>query len=149
MPVQTVDEFARDAAAFAAARAAGGHPPSPHVCRLIEVACAPDEELAVRRAAPFLLEKYAAYLSWGIPGITLEPGAAPEVQLRRLAANRFAVGSPDQVVEALLAQHRAGVTHATMRVSWPGMPQDDVLASLELLGRRVLPEVRRRTATAR
>ena len=41
-----------------------------------------------------------------------------------------------------------GVTHATMRVSWPGMPQADVLAGLELLGRAVLPEVRRRTAVS-
>jgi alkanesulfonate monooxygenase SsuD/methylene tetrahydromethanopterin reductase-like flavin-dependent oxidoreductase (luciferase family) len=147
VPVPTVEEFAAQAAIFTSARAAAGLPPSPHVARLIEVACGPDEETAVRRAAPYLLAKYAAYLSWGIPGITLDPGATPEMQLRGLAANRFAVGSPSQVVEALLAQHRAGVTHATMRVGWPGMPQDDVLASLELLGTAVLPEVRRRTAT--
>jgi hypothetical protein len=50
------------------------------------------------------------------------------------------------VAEALVRQHRAGVTHATMRVSWPGMPQDAVLAGIELLGREVLPEVRRRTS---
>jgi alkanesulfonate monooxygenase SsuD/methylene tetrahydromethanopterin reductase-like flavin-dependent oxidoreductase (luciferase family) len=145
VPVPTVDEFATQAAAFAAARSAAGLPPSPHVCRLLEVMCAPDEETAIGRAAPFLLEKYAAYLSWGIPGVTLDPGAPPEAQLRRLAADRFALGSPAQVADALLRQHRAGVTHATMRVSWPGMPQDDVLAGIELLGREVLPEVRRRT----
>jgi hypothetical protein len=45
----------------------------------------------------------------------------------------------------LVAQHAAGVTHATMRVNWPGMKQDDVLAGIELLGRKVLPDVRRRT----
>jgi alkanesulfonate monooxygenase SsuD/methylene tetrahydromethanopterin reductase-like flavin-dependent oxidoreductase (luciferase family) len=146
VPVPTLDEFAAQATDFASARAAARLPPSRYVCRLIEVACAPDEETAIHRAAPYLLAKYAAYLSWGIPGITLDPGAAPEVQLRRLAAHRFAIGSPDQVGEALLAQHRAGVTHATMRVSWPGMPQDEILAGLELLGRAVLPEVRRRTA---
>jgi len=146
VPVPTLDELAAQATDFARARAAARLPPSRYVCRLIEVACAPDEETAIHRAAPYLLAKYAAYLSWGIPGITLDPGAAPEVQLRRLAANRFAIGSPDQVVEALLAQHRAGVTHATMRVSWPGMPQDEILAGLELLGRAVLPQVRRRTA---
>ena len=146
VPVPTVHEFAAQAAAFAQARAAAGLPPSRHVGRLIEVACASDEDTAIRRAAPYLLAKYAAYLSWGIPGITLDPGAPPEAQLRRLAADRFAVGSPPQVVEALLAQHRAGVTHATMRVSWPGMPQDDILAGIELLGRAVLPEVRRRVA---
>ena len=65
---------------------------------------------------------------------------------RRLAKNRFALGSPAQVIEALLAQHKAGVTHATMRVSWPGMRQDDILAGIDLLGREVLPEVRRRTS---
>jgi alkanesulfonate monooxygenase SsuD/methylene tetrahydromethanopterin reductase-like flavin-dependent oxidoreductase (luciferase family) len=148
VPVPTVDEFAAQAALFAQTRAAAGLPPSAYVGRLIEVACAADEETAIRGAAPFLLTKYAAYLQWGIPGITLDPAAPPETQLRRLSANRFAVGSPAQVTEALLAQHRAGVTHATMRVSWPGMPQDDVLASLELLGRAVLPEVRRRVAAA-
>jgi hypothetical protein len=33
-----------------------------------------------------------------------------------------------------------------MRVSWPGMAQKDILAGIELLGREVLPEVRRRTS---
>ena len=148
VPVPTVAEFAAQAGAFAAARAAAGLPPSAHLCRLLEVVCAPDEDTAVRRAAPYLLDKYAAYLSWGIPGITLDPGAGPEEQLRRLARNRFALGSPEQVTEALLAQAKAGVTHATMRVSWPGMPQRDVLTGIELLGTRVLPEVRRRLAAA-
>src|SRR5262249_20422643 len=146
-PGPAVGEFAAQARGLAAARAEAGLAPSRHICRLLEVACAPDEETAIRRTAPFLLEKYAAYLSWGIPGIALEPGASPAAQLRGLAANRFALGSPAQVVEALLRQHRAGATHLTMRVSWPGMPQADVLAGIELLGREVLPEVRRRTAS--
>lgn len=146
VPIPTVDEFAAQARAFAAARSAAGLSPSPQICRLFEVSCAADEDTAIRRAAPFLLEKYAAYLAWGIPGITLDAGAPPEDQLRRLAANRFAVGSPTQVIEALVAQHRAGATHLTMRVSWPGMKQDDILAGLQTLGREVLPEVRRRTS---
>lgn len=145
VPLPRVDEFAGQARAFAAARAAAGLTPGPHVCRLLEVVCAPDEEAAIRRAAPYLLDKYAAYFSWGLEGLTLDPGAAPDEQLRRLAMNRFALGSPSQVVEALVAQHAAGATHLTMRVSWPGMPQADVLAGIELLGREVLPEVRRRT----
>jgi alkanesulfonate monooxygenase SsuD/methylene tetrahydromethanopterin reductase-like flavin-dependent oxidoreductase (luciferase family) len=146
VPVPTVDEFAKQAADFTAARAAEGLPRSEHICRLLEVVCAPDEETAIRRAAPYLLEKYAAYLGWGLPGITIDSAAEPSVQLRQLAANRFALGSPAQVVEALLRQHEAGVTHATMRVSWPGMRQDDILGGIELLGRKVLPEVRRRTS---
>jgi alkanesulfonate monooxygenase SsuD/methylene tetrahydromethanopterin reductase-like flavin-dependent oxidoreductase (luciferase family) len=145
VPVPTVDEFAAQVGAFAATRAAAGLPPGAQICRLLEVVCAPDEDTAVRRAAPYLLDKYSAYLSWGIPGIRFDPGAGPEAQLRGLARNRFALGSPAQVTEALVAQAKAGATHLTMRASWPGMPQKDVLAGLELLGTRVLPEVRRLT----
>lgn len=144
VPLPTVDEFAAEARAFAEARAAAGLPPSEHVCRLLDVYCAPDEDTAIARAAPFLLAKYSAYFSWGLAGVKLDPTMKPEEQLRRLAVNRFAIGSPAQVADALVAQHRAGVTHATMRVNWPGMKQDDVLAGIELLGREVLPNVRRR-----
>jgi alkanesulfonate monooxygenase SsuD/methylene tetrahydromethanopterin reductase-like flavin-dependent oxidoreductase (luciferase family) len=146
VPIPTVDEFATQAAAFTAARTAAGLPRNAHICRLMEVVCAPDEDTAVRRAAPFLLEKYSAYLAWGLRGVSLDPASPPEEQLRRLAANRFVIGSPAQVVEGLLRQHRAGVTHASMRVSWPGMKQADILAGIELLGRSVLPEVRRATS---
>ena len=98
--------------------------------------------------APFLIEKYKAYFSWGLEGLALDPNAPVEQQFRSLAANRFAVGSPATVTEMLLAQHRAGIGHLSMRVSWPGMGQDDILAGIEILGRQVLPEVRRRTAAA-
>lgn len=146
VPMLTVEEFAEQAAGFAAARSAAGLPAGGHVCRLLEVVCAPDEDTAVRRAAPFLLAKYSAYLSWGMGGVTIDPTAAPEEQLRRLAADRFAIGSPTQVSDALVRLHHAGVTHASMRVGWPGMPQADILAGIELLGRVVLPEVRRRVS---
>ena len=146
VPVPTIEEFASQVRIFTAARTAAGRPAAAEIGRLLEVSCAADEDAAIRRAAPYLVEKYAAYLSWGIPGISLDPAAAPEEQLRRLARNRFAVGSPAQVTEALVAQAKAGATHATMRVSWPGMPQKDVLAGIELLGTTVLPEVRRRLA---
>ncbi|HSB41856.1 MAG TPA: LLM class flavin-dependent oxidoreductase [Methylomirabilota bacterium] len=148
VPIPRVDEFAAQARAFSAARAEAGRPADAQICRLLEVVCAPDEEAAIRRAAPYLLDKYAAYFSWGLEGVSLGPGTRPEDQLRQLAAHRFAIGSPAQVTEMLVAQHRAGATHLTMRVSWPGMPQADVLAGIELLGRRVLPEVRRRTGAA-
>jgi alkanesulfonate monooxygenase SsuD/methylene tetrahydromethanopterin reductase-like flavin-dependent oxidoreductase (luciferase family) len=133
---------------YSAARSEAKLPASPHICRLLEVGCAPDDETVLRRVAPHLMEKYKAYFSWGLEGLTLDPDAAPEQQFRSLATNRFAVGTPEKVIDMLLAQHRAGVNHLSMRVSWPGMPQADILAGIELLGKKVLPEVRRRTATA-
>ena len=134
--------------AFKSARSATSLPPADHFCRLLEVGCAADEETAIRRSAPFLIEKYKSYVSWGLEGLTLDPNATPEQQFRALASQRFAVGAPASVIDMLVDQHRCGFNHLSMRVSWPGMGQDEILASIELLGRKVLPEVRRRTAAA-
>ena len=114
------------------------------LCEAVAAAAA-DEATAYRRVAPYLLQKYASYASWGLAGVSQDRGGAPEEQLRHLAANRFAIGTPAQVTAALVAQHRAGITHLAMRVSWPGMGQDDILAGIELIGRAVLPAVRRNT----
>jgi alkanesulfonate monooxygenase SsuD/methylene tetrahydromethanopterin reductase-like flavin-dependent oxidoreductase (luciferase family) len=135
-------------AQYKSARAAAKLPASQHICRLLEVGCAPDDATAARRVAPFLMEKYKAYFSWGLEGLTIDPKAPPEQQFGSLAVGRFAVGSPQSVADMLVAQHQAGITHLSMRVSWPGMGQDDILAGIELLGNEVLPEVRRRTAAA-
>lgn len=149
VPIPTLDQLAAQMALYNSARSAAKLPPSPHICRLLEVGCAADDETAYRRVAPFLMEKYKSYFSWGLEGLTLDPNAPPEQQFRSLATDRFAVGAPARVVDMLLAQHRAGITHLSMRVSWPGMGQDEILAGIELLGRQVLPEVRRRATSSK
>jgi alkanesulfonate monooxygenase SsuD/methylene tetrahydromethanopterin reductase-like flavin-dependent oxidoreductase (luciferase family) len=146
VPTPTIETLAEQMALYRSARAAAKLPMPEHICRLYEVGCAEDEEAAYRRVAPYLLEKYASYAAWGLGGVAQDRGGAPEEQLRRLAKDRFAIGTPAQVVEALVAQHRAGITEVAMRVSWPGMGQDAILATIELIGRKVLPEVRRRAA---
>lgn len=146
VPIPTLDQLGPQMSLYKSARSAAGLLPSEHICRLLEVGCAPDQDSAYRRIAPFLMEKYKAYFSWGLEGLTIDPKAAPEAQLRSLAANRFAIGTPAQVADALVAQHAAGITHLAMRVSWPGMSQADTLAGIELVGRQVLPDVRRQTS---
>ena len=146
VPTTTLDELDTQMSAFKSARSAAKLPPVEHLCRMLEVGCAVDAETAIRRSAPFLMEKYRSYFSWGLEGLTLDPNADPEQQFRALASNRFAVGKPENVTEMLVAQHRCGINHLTMRVSWPGMGQDETLASIELLGRKVLPVVRQRIA---
>jgi alkanesulfonate monooxygenase SsuD/methylene tetrahydromethanopterin reductase-like flavin-dependent oxidoreductase (luciferase family) len=148
VPTCRRDEVEHHASIYAKAREAAGLPPSKNLVRLFEVACAPDEGTALTRAAPFLLTKYASYASWGLPGLSFRKEDAPEVQLKKLAQDRFAVGSPSQVADILVGQQKLGITHVTMRLSWPGMKQDDILAGIEILGREVLPEVRRRIAGA-
>jgi alkanesulfonate monooxygenase SsuD/methylene tetrahydromethanopterin reductase-like flavin-dependent oxidoreductase (luciferase family) len=148
VPTSTVDQIDAQMSKFKSARSATKLPPAEHFCRLLEVGCAADDDTAIRRLAPFLMEKYKSYVSWGLEGLTLDPDAAPEQQFRALASKRFAVGAPANVIDMLVAQHRCGINHLTMRVSWPGMGQDEILASIELLGRKVLPVVRHRTAAA-
>jgi thiamine biosynthesis protein ThiS len=123
VPTPTLDQVAKQMATYRAACAGAGAPSTPHICRLLEVGCAQDEETVIRRVAPHLIEKYKAYFSWGLEGLKLDPEAGPEQQFRDLAAHRFAVGTPAQVTEMLMAQHRVGITHLAMRVSWPGMAQ--------------------------
>src|SRR5262245_27249328 len=89
VPIPTLDQLAKHMAIYASARSSAKLPKSPHVCRLLEVSCASDEETAYRRAAPYLIEKYKAYFSWGLEGLTLDPEASPEQQFFGLAANRF------------------------------------------------------------
>ncbi len=144
VPSASVDKIGEEIAMFHDVRARAGQPATDHIVRLYEVACAGDEETALKRAAPYLLAKYESYARWGLAGVSIDAAAAPEIQLQKLARNRFAVGSPEQVTTALLEQHRIGVRHLTMRVSWPGMAQEHILESIELLGTKVLPEVRRR-----
>jgi hypothetical protein len=132
-PIPTLDQLAVQMSVFKSARVAAGLMPAEHICRLLEVGCAADEETAVRRTS---------YLSWGLEGLTFDPNAVPEKQLRALTTRRFAVGAPATVSDMLVAQHHAGIHHLSMRVSWPGMKQDDILSSIEILGRQVLPEVR-------
>jgi alkanesulfonate monooxygenase SsuD/methylene tetrahydromethanopterin reductase-like flavin-dependent oxidoreductase (luciferase family) len=146
VPTPTTDNLAEQIALYRSARQAAKLTMPEHICRLYEVGCAEDEDAAFRRVAPHLLEKYASYAAWGLGGVAPNRDGAPEQQLRRLAKDRFAIGTLAQVVDAILEQRRAGVTHLAMRVSWPGMAQDDILASIELIGRKVLPEVRKRTA---
>jgi Luciferase-like monooxygenase len=100
VPVPRLDEIAEQASLFATTRAAAGLPQSRHICRLIEVSCAGNEDQAFGRAAPYLLEKYASYASWGLQDIALDRNANPEQQLRQLAAERFAIGTPAQVADA-------------------------------------------------
>src|SRR5262245_8432595 len=58
LPVATLDQLAPHMALFKSARSAAGLPATEHICRLLEVGCAPEEDSAFRRVGPFLMEKY-------------------------------------------------------------------------------------------
>jgi hypothetical protein len=86
------------------------------------------------------MEKYKSYFSWGLEGLTPRSERHPEQQFRRAGVQAVRGGRAPSVIDMLVAQHHCGINHLSMRVSWPGMGQDEILASIELLGRKVLPE---------
>jgi alkanesulfonate monooxygenase SsuD/methylene tetrahydromethanopterin reductase-like flavin-dependent oxidoreductase (luciferase family) len=148
MPNATKGEVTSQLQMFGDARAQAGLAPALEAGRLIEVFCHSDSGEARRRVAPHLLTKYAAYASWGLQNSGSDEdveGQSVEEQFSHLAKDRFVVGDPDEVVEGLVAQHHeVGLTHLTMRVTWPGSDPAHAMECIELLGTEVLPRVRRR-----
>lgn len=149
MPNATSVEVRRQLELFSNERAAAGLPAATDAGRLIEVFCHRDPAEAVRRCAPHLLTKYAAYASWGLQDAAVDDAeAAAEIasdddRFAELADDRFVIGDPDQVVAGLVAQHReVGLTHLAMRITWPGADVAHALECIELIGTEVLPQVR-------
>lgn len=139
----TMQDLAAQVTRYRHALDAAGRPFPGEFPRMLEVHVAADTETAMRRAAPGLTEKYAAYAAWGQRDLMPE-GSNLDVPFDVLAEDRFVIGDPETVAAGLVRQHTdLGITHVAMRVQWPGMPQDHALECIELLGRDVLARVRR------
>jgi alkanesulfonate monooxygenase SsuD/methylene tetrahydromethanopterin reductase-like flavin-dependent oxidoreductase (luciferase family) len=75
--------------------------------------------------------KYAAYAAWGLP----DQAAGARGDFREFARDRFIIGDKVAVKEEI-ARYREllGVDHFIMRCQWPGLPQEQALASIRRLG---------------
>jgi alkanesulfonate monooxygenase SsuD/methylene tetrahydromethanopterin reductase-like flavin-dependent oxidoreductase (luciferase family) len=59
-----------------------------------------------------------------------------------LRAGRFIIGSPATAAAQLRElRDRTGATEVIVRVAWPGLPVEDALRSVRLLGAEVAPVV--------
>jgi alkanesulfonate monooxygenase SsuD/methylene tetrahydromethanopterin reductase-like flavin-dependent oxidoreductase (luciferase family) len=126
---------------YKAALAEAGNPVPEDLPMMRELYVAADRETAYIESQPFLEGKYAAYASWGqdkaLPG-----EESFSVPYQDLAKDRFLLGSPDDVVSELQRySEELGVNHMIFRMQWPGMPQEQVLKQIDLLGREVIPQV--------
>jgi alkanesulfonate monooxygenase SsuD/methylene tetrahydromethanopterin reductase-like flavin-dependent oxidoreductase (luciferase family) len=109
-----------------------------------EMYVAATREDAWRLAAPRVAAKYDGYARHGLPGIgqTLADG------VDGLLKDPFIVGSPADCVETLARFADLGVTHAAVRMFWPGMSQREVLEMIDLVGRDVIPALKAVAARA-
>ncbi len=103
-----------------------------------------DYETAAAAAGPYIEGKYQAYASWGLD----RPMAADE-SLRGsfldLESGRFILGSPDDCLNVIRSyEEQLGVNYFLLRFQWPGMEHRKVLASLELVGKHLIPAARTR-----
>jgi len=75
----------------------------------------------------------------GIPRVAFDAQASPNAGLL--------VGSPQEVIDKLMTYHHLyGVDRALVHLGFGGMPQRDVLSTIELLGTEVAPVLRREVA---
>ena len=73
--------------------------------------------------------KYAAYASWGLQDRTTQGS------FEDFARDRFIIGDKGSVKEEIARYHELlGVDHFIMRCQWPGLPQKQVLSSIQRLG---------------
>ena len=94
-------------------------------------------ELAEQHIMVAYRKEYAG--AWKHPFID----ASIATDLDALMKNRFLIGGPDQVRQALRPfVEEYGMTHLICRLFFPGMPHRHILRELELLAREVLPAFR-------
>lgn len=99
-----------------------------------EAVVAPTMEAARETARTHMARQYAQYKQWQAAA-----GASIDDLLDRFGV----VGDPDHVVARIRTlRDTLGVTHFLMRVQWTGMPHDEALACIRLMGEAVLPRLR-------
>ena len=104
-----------------------------------EVFIAPTRAEAIRRAQPYLEEKYNAYRSWGQDKVMPE-GDNFDHAFDELLNDRFLLGSPSEVADQLIQlNRRLGVNHLVASIHWPGMPNSLAIEQLHLLAEEVGP----------
>ncbi len=128
-----LDDMIRWWAIFHEERVAAGRPLA--YARQIsrECFCGPSMQAAIDLAKGPLMAKYARYAGHGFGGFDAAGG---DDAFQAFARDRFVVGD-EAFVRDELTRYRdvLNATEFRFRVAWPGVPQNEVLASIRRLGR--------------
>ncbi len=107
-----------------------------------EVFVADNRKEALRLCGPALESKYQAYVAWG-QDKPMPEGDELDLALEELLKDRFLIGSPDEVTEAILDIVRpTGVNHLIIGTHWPGMETSVAMDSMQRFAEEVMPRVR-------
>lgn len=113
---------------------------------LRNIVVAPDRATAIREVGPAIAESYKIFGKWGLfTEVVGDNKQHPEFE--DLLKDRFVIGSPEECaadVHALMAA--CGCTRLVCRIQWVGMEHRHVMRTIELLGTKVAPLVRKAAA---
>ena len=108
-----------------------------------ELYCAKDRATAMQKAGPYLSGKYQDYAKWGQDG-AMPADESFDQGFEDLIKDRFIIGSPEECYEQLKPYwEQLGVNHLIFRTHWAGMPVADATASINLISKELLPELRK------
>jgi alkanesulfonate monooxygenase SsuD/methylene tetrahydromethanopterin reductase-like flavin-dependent oxidoreductase (luciferase family) len=108
-----------------------------------EIFVAPTRHEAIRICRPYLAEKYRVYHQWGQDKAMPEGDDDLGQGFDDLARGRFLLGAPDEITEQILRLVKVlGVNHLIVGFQWPGMPQSQVLETMQLFAEEVMPKVK-------
>jgi alkanesulfonate monooxygenase SsuD/methylene tetrahydromethanopterin reductase-like flavin-dependent oxidoreductase (luciferase family) len=140
-PSVTIDVTARQMEIYRRALDTAGKPFPTELPLRREVFVAKTRAEAFRLCQPYLGAKYAAYHSWGQELPSDDGGLGQD--FASLAADRFLIGSPDEIAEQVVAIHRRlGANHLVMSTEWAGMPHSLAAETIEMIAKELIPRVR-------
>ena len=81
-----------------------------------------------------MLAKYESYATWGQTDTKKERTLSDTFE--EFCRDRFIIGDEQEVVDEILKyKENFGVDNLLVRVQWPGLGQDEVLKTLDHLGK--------------
>jgi alkanesulfonate monooxygenase SsuD/methylene tetrahydromethanopterin reductase-like flavin-dependent oxidoreductase (luciferase family) len=143
-PHQRIDTIERQLDIYKAALEEAGKSYPPKELPLFrEIFVAETKEKAIERARPYLEEKYKVYHEWGQDKAMPKGDDDLSIAFEALTEGRFLLGSPDEVAEQIIGYNkRLGVNRMVLGIHWVGMPQSQVLETMELFAEEVMPKVK-------
>lgn len=141
-PHQTMATIERQLDVYRRALESAGKP-EPNVLPIMrECYLAETEAEAIRIARPSLEAKYKSYHAWGQDKSMAAGDNNLDMPFEQLLEDRFLLGSPDQVAEQLIGySRRLGVTAVIPAFQSLGTPHAQVMESMELFAKEVMPRV--------
>ena len=141
-PHQRMDTIDRQLEIYKRALDEFGKPFPDELPMMREIFVAETRDKAKEIARPYLEEKYKVYHQWGQDKAMPKGDDNLDLDFDELTKDRFLFGSPDEVAEQIISyEKRLGVTHMVLGMQGVGMPQSQMLDSMNLFAEQVMPKV--------